>query len=129
VTATGLAEVVARDAQPLEVLWAGKHPLQQLAVAGLELGAVLQGPAGVLDPIRESVANRLQLTEVERPRVARNGGHLGGEFEARECLGDQRGELPLEAADLAPQLGAGETLVAANSQRASRVSFEQIRHT
>jgi hypothetical protein len=129
VTATGLAKIVARDAQPLEVLGAGEHPLQQLAIAGLELGAVAQGLARVLDPIRKSVANRLQLAKVECPRLARDGGHVGDELQTREGIGHQGRELSLEAADLTPQLGAGEPLVAAYPQRASRVSFEQIRHT
>jgi len=40
VAAARLAEVVARDAQPLEVLGAGEHLLEQLAVADLELGAL-----------------------------------------------------------------------------------------
>ena len=34
----------------------------------------------------------------------------------------------LEAADLAPQLGAREALVASHSKRRERVSIEQIRH-
>ena len=67
--AARLAEVVARDAQPLEVLRAGQHPLQQLAVAGLELGPLAQCAARVLDPIGQGVANRLQLTQVERSRL------------------------------------------------------------
>ena len=128
-TAARLAEIVARYAQPLEVLWAGEHPFQQLAVAGLELGSPPQGPARVLDPIGQGVANRLQLAQVERPGLARDGGHVGGDFEPRESLGHQSGQLPLETTDLPPQLGAGEPLVAAYPQRTSRVSFEQIRHT
>jgi hypothetical protein len=95
VAATGLAEVLARDAHPLKVLGAGEHPLEQLAIAGLELSAVLQGPARVLDPIRECVANRLQLAQVERSGLGRDGSHAGRELEAREGLGDQGGELPL----------------------------------
>ncbi len=111
--ATRLAEVVARDAQPLEVLGAGEHPLQKFAIAGLELGAPLQAPARVLDPVGEGVANGLQLAQVECSGLARDGWHLRGDFEAWEGLGDQRGELPFETADLTPQLGAGEALVAA----------------
>jgi hypothetical protein len=40
VAAAGLADVGARDPQPLEVLWRVQHPLQQLAVAGLQLLAL-----------------------------------------------------------------------------------------
>ncbi len=127
--ATRLAEVVARDAQPLEVLRTGEHPLQQLAVAGLELGPLAQCAARVLDPIGQGVANRLQLTQIECSRLAREGRHVRGNFEPREGLRHQSRELPFEAPDLTPQLGAGEALVAAYPQRTSRVSFEQIRHT
>jgi hypothetical protein len=69
VAATRLAEVVARDAQPLEVLGTGEHPLEQLVVAGLELGPLTQRLACVLDSIGQGVANRLQLTEVECSRL------------------------------------------------------------
>jgi hypothetical protein len=128
-TAARLAEIGARDAHPLEVLRADEHPLEQLAVAGLELGPPPQSAARVLDPVRKGVANGLQLAQVQRSRLARNRGHVRDQLEPREGLGNQSGQLPLETADLTPQLGASETLIAANSQRTSRVSFEQIRHT
>jgi transposase len=129
VAAARLAEVGARDAHPLEVLRASQHRLQQLAVAGLELGAPPQRAARVLNPLRKRVANRLQLAQVQRSRLTRHGGHIGDQLDTREGLGNQGRQLPLEAADLPPQLGASEALVTTNSQRSSRVSFEQIRHT
>ena len=67
--AAGLAEVVAGDAQPLEVPGLGEHPIEQLAIAGLELGSPPQRCARVLDPVRQGVPNRLQLTQVERSRA------------------------------------------------------------
>lgn len=89
--AARLAEVGARDAHPLEVLWASKHRLQQLAVASLELGALPQRAMRVLDPLGKSVANRLQLAQVQRSRLTRDGGNVGDQFEAREGLGNQGG--------------------------------------
>lgn len=129
VAAARQAEIVARDLHPLEVLRSREHAVEQLMVAGLELVALAQRPAGVLDPRREGVADRLQLAEVERARLPRERRHAGIEPEPREGLGDQGGELPIEAADLAAELGAGKPLVAAYPQRVEVVSFEQMRHS
>lgn len=64
------AKVVARDPHPPVVPRRGQHPLQQLAVAGLELAPLPQRAMRVLDPRRQRVANRLQLTEVEHATLA-----------------------------------------------------------
>lgn len=53
VAATRLTDVGARDLQPLVLGWSGQHLLQQLTVAGLELGPILQLVARDADPGRE----------------------------------------------------------------------------
>jgi hypothetical protein len=129
VAAAGQAEVVAGDPQPLVLVRRGQHPLQQLLVAGLELALLSQGEAGVLDLHRERVADDLQLAEVERPRLTREGGHARANPQTREGLGGERPQLSFEAADLAPQLDPGEALLASCPQRTSPISFEQLGHT
>ena len=61
--------------------------------------------------VGEGVANRLELSEAQGPRLAGDGGHADVDPKAGEGLGDDRGQLPLQASDLAPQLGASEKLV------------------
>lgn len=121
--AAGQAEVVARDLHPLVVLRRLQHPLQQLVVAGFELLALPQGPTGVLDPRRERVANRLQLAQVEHPRLARARRHVSGHLQAAKSLGHQSRQLSFEAPDLAPQLDPGEPLVPLDPQRKPAVSL------
>ncbi len=70
VAAARLAEVGAGDPHPLEVARRGEHPVEQLAVARLQLGALSQCRARVLDPGGEGVADGLELAEVERPWLA-----------------------------------------------------------
>jgi hypothetical protein len=128
VAAARLADVGPRDPQPLEVPRPLQHPLQQLAVAGLELLPLAQGGASRADARGEGVANQLQATELERAVAIARGRHPRVDLESREGLGDERRELALEAADLPPQLGAGEPLVAADADLGPGVSVEQMRH-
>jgi hypothetical protein len=67
--AAGLAEIGSRDLQPLVLGGFRQHPLQQLAVTGLELRLPLQLTSRVADPACQRVANRLQFTEAERARL------------------------------------------------------------
>jgi hypothetical protein len=127
VAATGLADVSARDAQPLVLGGSVEHALEQLAVAGLELGVPAQLQPRLADTGRQRVANGLQGAEVERPRLARQGGDPGLDPQGKG-LGRERSELRLEPPDLAPQLRPGEPLVAIHAQRGKHLSFEQIRH-
>jgi hypothetical protein len=129
VAATGLADFGARDAQPLEVPRRGEHPLQQLAVVRLQLLALAQDAARLDDPRREAVPDGLEAAEVEGSRLGCDRRHRDVELDARKGLRDQRRELPLEPPDLAPQLGAGEPLVAVDAKLAAGVSLEQIRHS
>jgi hypothetical protein len=59
VAATRLTDVGAGDPQPLVLGGSAQHPLQQLAVAGLELGLILQPAPRHADPGRERVADGL----------------------------------------------------------------------
>ena len=128
VPAAWRADVVARDPQPLVLGGSGQHPLQELAVARLEIVLRIQRAAGTGNPIGERVANPLQLLQARDTRLAEPGRHGGIEIEARKCLAVEAGKLVLEPADLAPELGAREALVASNSKRGEHVSIEQILH-
>jgi hypothetical protein len=128
VAAAGLADVGARDPQPPEVPRPLQHPLEQLAVARLDLLALSQGAARRHDPAGEPVADGLEAAEAQRPRLARRRGHRDVDLDAGEGLGHERRQLPLEAPDLAPQLGARGALVAAYAKLSRSVSVEQIRH-
>lgn len=111
--AARLADVGSRDLHPLVLGRRLDHPTQQLAVAPLELGALLQRHAGAGNAIGEGVAHPLELTEAGEPRTARRRDHTGVDLDARESLGRKARKLVLEPPDLAPQLGPGQTLVAA----------------
>jgi hypothetical protein len=127
--AAGLADVGTGDPQPLVLGRSGQHPLQQLTIARLELGPILELTAGDADPGRERVADRLQLAQAERPRLICESTDSGVDREARKGLGDQGAKLRFEAADLTPQLDPGEPLVAIYAKRSAPVSVEQIRHS
>lgn len=127
-SAARLADVAAGDFHPLEVSGRRQHLAQQLAVAGLNPRPLMQGEAGVGDPLRQLVAQALQLAQVEDPRLRRDRGDAVGNLDTAEGLGEKVGELALEVTDLAPQLNAGEALVDFDAEPHRAVSFEQIRH-
>lgn len=127
--AAGQAEVVARDLQPLVLGRSGKHPLQQLVVALLQLVALAQPGLRLADPLRQRVADRLQVPQAEHARQRRHSGDLGLDPLPLEALGEQPRQLPFETADLPPQLRPRQPLVAARAKRDPAVSVEQIRHT
>lgn len=126
--AAGRADVVAGDLQPLVIGGRGDHPLQQLAVARLALVLLAQLPLNRPDPLRQRVADRLQLAEVERPAGRRNRRDRGVDRHPPEALRDQPSELELQTPDLAAQLGPGESLVTVDAQRAG-VSLDQMSHS
>jgi len=74
------------------------------------------------------VAQPLQLSQVENPRLGRDRLDPVANLDPAESLGEEAGELALEMADLAPQLDAGVALVDLDVERHQAVSFEQIRH-
>jgi hypothetical protein len=124
VAAARHADVVAAHAHPLEVRGRGLHLPQQLAVAGLDPCLLAQGQPRLGDAVRELVAQLLQLTQVEHPRRRRDRGDAMLHRDPAEALGEQRGELSLEAADLAPQLVPGEALVDLDAERHRLLSCE-----
>jgi hypothetical protein len=123
-TATRLANVSARDPHPLVIRRRRQHPLEQLAVAGLQFVLLDQGAISLGYAIRECVANPLELLEPSHPRLGKAGRDRGIEREAREGLSAEAGELMLEATDLATQLRAREALIASHLKRRERVSIE-----
>lgn len=119
VTAAVLADIGAGDLHPLVAGRGGQHPLQQLAVARLQVGALAQGELRLADPHRERVAHPLQLLEAGHPRGSHRCLDPSIDREAGKGLCREPRQLPLQTADLAAQLGAGEALVAPRSQRVS----------
>ena len=111
VTAARQAEVVAADLNPLEIGRRGQHLAQQLAVGGLGRGLTAQGGLRLANPFGQLVAQPLQLTETEDPGGAGAGSDPVLDLDPAEGLREMPRQLLLEAADLAPQLGPGETLV------------------
>lgn len=115
VAAARLANVGTGDSQPLVLGGRGEHVAQQLAIVLLQLAALAQRDAGVRNLLGKGVPHALQLAEVGDPRWSCQGGNLGVYREPWEGLGHKAGQLPLEAPDLAPQLGPRESLIAADS--------------
>jgi hypothetical protein len=128
VAASRRADVLARDPQPLVLGWGGHHPLQQLAVASLEIVLPVEGLARVRDPIGKRVADPLELVQPGDAWLAECRGYTGIDGEARKGLGAKARELVLEAPDLASQLGAREALVSPYSKSRKGFSIEQILH-
>lgn len=127
VAAAVLADVLAGDAHPLVLGGSGEHAAEQLPVARLQPGLAAQRVARLGDPPGEAVAHPLQLSQVGDVRDARRPD-AGRDRQPREGLRREPQQLPLEAADLAAQLGPREALVASDQQRVPLLSFEQIRH-
>ncbi len=123
--AAGGADVLARDLHPLVLGRRRQHPLEQRPVAGLQLGSLAQLALGRADSLGERVAQRLQLPEPQGPRLPGDRRHGDVDRRAREALGNQLAELPLEAADLASQLCPREALVSGQAERQCGVSLHQ----
>lgn len=123
VTAARLADVGAGDPHPFELGWLGQHPLQQLAVASLELCPGAESAARGGHARGEGVAHHLQLAEADQPRLTSDGGDPSVDLEPGKGLRDEVGELPLEATDLAPQLGPSKLFVVPHIGPENRVSL------
>jgi hypothetical protein len=128
VAAAGLPEIGAADPHPLEVGRRRQHLPQQFAVPGLDSSPFAQLQASLADRLRESVAQALQLTEVEQTRLRGKRLHPVLQLDPAESLGEEAGQLPLEARDLASQLEPSKTLVDLDAKRHPAVSEEQIGH-
>jgi len=127
VPASRLAEVSAGDAQPLVLGGRREHPLQELAVAPLQGGALAKRALRLRDARSQRVARELELREVGDSRLPVGASRAGLDPKPRKGLGGQPRELALEAADLPPQLPPSEALVAC-SKLGKRLPIEQIRH-
>jgi len=127
VAATVLTDVDTGNADPLVSGGIREHARQQLPVAVPKLGLLGERPARLADPLGQRVAHALQLIETGDPRRTRPPGDAGVDLAQREGLGDEAGQLTLEAPDLAPQLGPREALVASLKSGVS-LPFEQTRH-
>ncbi|HMI81795.1 MAG TPA: hypothetical protein VK480_08415, partial [Solirubrobacterales bacterium] len=128
VPAADEAEVFAGDADPLEVLGGGEHPLDELAVGVLDPAPLDQRRPGLGDAVGEAVAQRLQLAEAEDPRRGGEGldpvRHLG----VAEGLSEEARQLSLEAADLLAQLQAGVALVDSDPEPGELLFSQQSGH-
>lgn len=128
VPTAGLADVSARDPHPLVLRRSRQHVLEQLAIAGLQLILPAQGVTSGGNPIRQGIANLLELLEPGDAGYGKAGGDPGVERQTRKSLSAETGQLVLETADLTAQLSTREALVASHSKRRKCVSIEQIRH-
>ncbi len=109
--AAGQAEVGAADPHPAVVAGRLDQGVQQFAVGRLGGGLRGERGAGLAGTLGKRVAQALELAEVEQAR--RRGGRADpvGDGDAAEAVEGEAGQLELEVADLAAQLGAGEALV------------------
>jgi len=105
----------------------GEHVPQKRPVALLQLVALAQGRARFDDSRGERVAHPLQLAEVGDSRHSDRRRHPGVDSKPWERLRGELGQLTLHAPDLAPQLRAGEPLVA-DSERRDDLPCKQILH-
>jgi hypothetical protein len=137
VAAAGLTDIGAADSQPAVAGRVGQHRGEQLAVGGLDRGALGERPLRRGDLAGKRVADLLELTEVEHPRRPGGGGDPVRDADPAEPLDEQPAQLALELADLAAQLGAREALVGSDYERRgpprrlvlrSRLPIEQNRH-
>jgi hypothetical protein len=128
VPAARLADVGTRDAHPPVLGRRLDHPPQELTIAPLQLRALDQHESSRGDPRRQRVAHPLELTEIGDARRGKRSGNRGLDRHPRKRLGLKGGELSLEAADLPPQLGSGEALVAPHPRGGKRLPVEQIQH-
>lgn len=127
VPAAGLADVGARDPQPLVLGRSGEHVAQKGPVALLQLIALAQNGARLDDARRERVADALQLAEIGNARQTCRRRNADINREPRERLRREPGQLALQAPDLTPQLDPRQPLVARSKRRGS-VSLKQPGH-
>jgi hypothetical protein len=124
VAAARLADVIAGDPHPLEVGWRGDHFAQQLAVGGLDSGLLGQGQAGLGHPLGKIVAQALERTEIENPRLGHRRRDRAVESHSAERLAEEAGQLLLQMPDLTPQLVTSRQLVDDDVNVKQPVSFE-----
>jgi hypothetical protein len=126
--AAGLADIGAGHLDPPEFRRRVEHLPQQLAVGGLHASPLGEGQTGVGDPLRELIAQPLQLTEVEHPRLRGESRDPMLDVDASKCLSEKGGQPALKPADLPAQLSPREALIDLDAKHTEAVSFEQIWH-
>jgi hypothetical protein len=122
-------QVFPGDLDPLEVLRRGKHLLDELAVLVLDSPPLHQRSPGLGDPVGEPVADGLELAEVEHPRSGRGGLDPVRDLGVSEGLGEEIGELGLEAGDLPAQLQSRPSLVDRDPKPGEFLLSQQSRHS
>ena len=117
--AAGLADVRIGDAHPLVGGGIAQHVLDELAVARLDLGAVVERAARLVQPVGEVVAELLELAQAQQPRAA---APVDAELDARARVsGDEGGgELGLDLGDLLAKRASGGKLVTLDDERRNR---------
>lgn len=128
VAAARQTEVLPRHADPLEVPRGGKHPLDELAVLVLDPLSLHQSASSLGDTVGESIADRLQLAEIEHPRCRGGGLDAVRDLRVTEPLSDKAGELRLETTDLPAQLQPRLALVDRDVQPIEVPLSQQSRH-
>lgn len=104
--AAGLADVLVADADPPVLGRVGDHPLDQLPVRLLMIGAAGDLGSGLGEAVGQGVAGGLELGQAEDPRPAgRSDGPV--DAQAREGGGEELAELALHPRDLAAKLDPG----------------------
>jgi hypothetical protein len=112
VLAARLADVLARDADPLVLLRLEEHFLDQPAVALLGLGPLAERPARGLQALGQLVAHLLELREREHARASGRGIAAGKvEPVSRPARAEQGPELRFQLGDLVEKRAAGGAFV------------------
>jgi hypothetical protein len=109
VAAAALPDVLVRDPNPAIAARLRGHPLDQLAVALLDVDASGQLTSRLLKAGRQRVADRLEVAHAQHSGPACRGN---SELDpaARERRREELAELLLELADLTSQVLAGEPI-------------------
>ncbi len=126
--AARFADVGTGDPHPLVLGRRVEHPLEQLAIASLELLALGQRSSGPGNSLGQRIAHPLELVQPGYPRLGEAAWNLGIDLESRKRLGPQPCQLVLKPADLTPKLGTRKPLIASNSKRSERLVFKHLRH-
>jgi hypothetical protein len=121
-------EIGSGDANPLEVLRGGEHPLDQRPVLLLDPPALEERLPRLGDAVGELVAKRLQLAQVEHPRPRGNRVDAVRHLGVAEGLAEESRQLRLEAGDLLAQLQPRPALVDDDAQPTEFLLSEQSRH-
>ena len=109
------AELLAGYAQPLEVGRPRQHLLEQLRVADVRRGTLLERVTGLRDTVGEFVSDPLEIAEAEGPGSGGVPFDAGVDRNPGKAVGEKTGELVLEAGDLTAKLGSRQALVAVDS--------------